>query len=226
MDCEYLFPGKGLVLTTGLAVLLTISACDENNEADVDDAAIVVTKPLEGYDFKSLKTYGLPDKIAIIRRPGDDTAIQLSADTEASVIQQVETNLNARGYQRIAGLDSGAPDFFVELGVMGTVVTDVYYDYWYPTWSYYYDPWYGGYYTSGWGPSAVPYVVSAEIGSLIINIADPNNPNLAIAEIPTIWAGVSVGLMNNTTEHEKSVRVAQDIDQMFHQSPYFASGEN
>jgi hypothetical protein len=209
------------LVMVGLPSLLTFSACDED-EIDDDEAAIVVTKPREGFNFVNIETYALPDKVAVIKDPEDTSAaFYFTEANEKAILQQIQTNLDARGYTRVQPGEGIQPDFMVEVSVIGKTASGVYYDYWYPTWGGYYDSYYGAYYGGAWLPTAVPYVVSADMGSLVINITDPKNPITESEKLPTIWAGVSVGIVSAGSENERSARLVEDINQMFNQSPYF-----
>lgn len=209
------------LLSLAMAVL-SISACDYD-EIEADETDIVVTKPLDGFDFASLRTYALPDKVAVIQDPDSTNTISMSQNTQAIVLQQIETNMNARGYRKILSPDEGKPDLFFEVSAMGTTLTGVYYDYWYPTWGAYYYPYYSSYYSVYWSASTVPYVVSADLGSLIVNVTDPNHPDDANKKVPTVWVGVIGGVLGYGSETDNQRRIVQDIDQMFVQSPYLTS---
>ncbi|HYX37757.1 MAG TPA: DUF4136 domain-containing protein [Oligoflexus sp.] len=223
MEAKCLKFARFLFLIPVFEVILLNAGCDVYDDVvDPEDAALVVTKPLDGYDFAAVQTYALPERVEFIKRTDDNSLVNLSKETESAILERLAENLNARGFRKITEGETEPPDIFTEVSVIASVVEDVYYDYWYPTWGTYYDSYYGSYYSSSWGPSVVPYVVSAEVGSLVINITAPKNANFTNKEIPTVWIGVSMGLLNDTNQSERHARVNQDIDQMFSQSPYFA----
>ncbi|MFO7256560.1 MAG: DUF4136 domain-containing protein [Bacteroidota bacterium] len=173
------------------------------------DQFVVSTNRDANADFGSYLTYFMQsDTIGLVSNiPNDDTII-VGSYYARPVVNQVKSNLNARGYQSVDSDEN--PD----LAVKAYVVKDlnIFQDYVYPP-GYYY-PGYG-YYSYYYYP---PYVqtYAYNTGVLVVEIIDLKNitPQNEVAVIWTAHLGdvfSSVDLVQQTIEA---------IDQAFQQSTY------
>ncbi|HVK62556.1 MAG TPA: DUF4136 domain-containing protein [Bdellovibrionales bacterium] len=181
------------------------------------DPDVVATSSDTSFPFAEATTYVLANNVAEITDP-PSTNVKLSEETRNLILDRVESNMNERGYGRISESSATPPDIFIQVSVMRTTSTDVYYTYWPTYWGSYYDPWYG--YSTGWGTVPVPYIESSTLGSLIIEFTDPNHPNEDAQEIPSIWVGIVAGAVDNETSTGIQSRIESGIDQAFEQSDY------
>src|SRR5262249_41729827 len=138
------------------------------------------------------------------------------------VLQTIAGQLNSRGYTQVPNDGSQPPSLFVEVSKMTTTQTQVYYDYWYGYYGAYYAPYYGTSFGVGWAPVAMPYVTTATLGSLLINVTDPNHPDTTAQKIPSVWAAVLNGVIDGAGQAEIQQRLDTGIAQAFTQSPYFS----
>jgi hypothetical protein len=138
-----------------------------------------------------------------------------------SVLDNIKTQMNNRGYSQVPSDGSVQPDLFLEVSKMTTVYTEVYYSSWPTYWGASYAPYYGASYGAGWAPYSVPYVTSATLGSLIINATNPKNPDPATKQIPVAWTAVLNGIIDNSSTADLQQRTTTGIQQAFAQSPYF-----
>jgi hypothetical protein len=211
----------GTALVLSLASLL-LGACGTDAPSSQEQLDVVATSYEPTYRFQQATTYALPSQVAVISDPGT-TPQTIDPTLNQNVLQTISNELNSRGYtQDTSNNPSNPPSIFVEVSKMNTVTTQVYYDYWYGYYGGYYAPYYGSAYGLGWAPVTVPYIVTATVGSLIINVTDPNHPDNADKKLPTVWTAVLNGVIDNSTQAEIQQRIDTGIQQAFQQSPYFS----
>lgn len=211
---------------TGL-LIASIHACGPGSPSTAQDFRTVSTAQSQTKDFSTIKTYALSDTVQAIEDPNDSGAnSQVSSSFNDQIIAEVKKNLDALGWTRLTNTSGPKPDVVVQVSSMATTHTDVYYSSWYPYWGGYYGSWYGAAYSVGWSPTTVPVVVNSNVGSLIINMTDPNNPNTAEKKIPSLWAGVVNGLLAPAVSQSDTQALAiSGIDQAFNQSPYLKGSQ-
>lgn len=240
------------------AVAFLIAGCGTDVPGNPEDYDVVVTSPDTTFDFAQVTTYTVPTSVPVITSipspiptaspspeataaPVEEPSPLPTASpsptptpTETSIysaviLQSIQDQMNARGYQLVTDPDAPAPDLFVEAATMATTETQVYYDYWYSYWGAYYTPWYGSSIGVGWAPVSTPYVVTSTVGSVIINVTDPSRLDPATQRIPTVWVGVLNGYVTTpvdaaATDPTVVTRIQQGIQQAYEQSPYFQKG--
>ncbi len=201
-----------------VASIILLSGCGSGAPTTVEELDLVVTAFQPEFAFASATTYLLPDKVVVITDPGT-TAEEVDPAVSQHVLEQVGAQLNSRGYVALESGSETPPDLFVEVSKMTTVNADVYYTYWPSYWSAYYAPYYG--YGVGWAATSYPYVSTSAFGSLIINVTNPNQPNTEEMKIPSVWAAVLNGIVDESAPTEIQRRVDNGVSQAFVQSPYF-----
>lgn len=207
-----------------LALLLPLlPSCGPGAPSSAEDFQTVATAQDKETDFSNVRTYALSDSVQAIQDPNDPSSnSQLSAAVNDQVIAKVKSNLDALGWTRLTDTAGPKPDVIVQVSSLATTHTDVYYSAWYPYWGGYYGSWYGPTaYTAGWGPTAVPVVVNSTVGSLIMDMTNPNQPNTADKKIPSLWVGIINNLLSaGLPTAEVQTAAINGIDQAFAQSPY------
>ena len=205
-------------LFAAMTILLAgVVSCYPGEISSVGEADLVVTFFDSAADFESNVTYTMPDSIVRIAEDGGSGSANPAVDDQ--ILAQIEAELTAIGYQRIA-VGGAAPDVVVL--VTGASV-DI--DYWSTGgWWGYWGWW------PGWGPALGPgwvpaypwdpaYPGTQTVGTLAITMLDPNMVSAEDEEIPAIWAGVVNGLLQGSDESVRA-RMVDLIDQVFDQSPY------
>jgi len=203
-----------------LSFSLMLVACGTDAPSTQEQLDLVVTTYQPDYQFQQATTFVLPDKVVVISDPGT-TPEEVDPALSQFVLDDIKGQLTARGYTLLPTDSTEEPSLFVEVSKMTTITTQVYYDYWYSYYGAYYAPYYGSTYGVGWAPVPVPYVTSATLGSLLINVTDPNNPNSAEQTIPTVWAAILNGVIDGASQAAIQQRLDVGIQQGFDQSPYF-----
>lgn len=208
---------------TTLVLLLAASlpGCGVDSDDAAEDFDTVVTARVPEFAFEQVTTYVLADKVAVIQDPENpDANATIDTSREALILQTTAQQMDARGYQRLTDPGAGAdPDVFLQVSAMATTNTTVYYSYWYPYWGTYYAPWYGSTYSAGYAPYASPVVTSVNIGTVVIDMTNPNQPDTANQKIPSIWVGVLSGILDGDVPNLNQ-RITDGIQQAFNQSPY------
>jgi hypothetical protein len=208
-------------LVLGFVIIpLLLSSCGPDAPSTQDQLDLVVTSYQPSFRFDQASTYYLPNQIVVIEDPGTTTE-PVDPALSQHVLQTIAAQLNARGYTQLPAGSTTPPSIFVEVSEMETEVTQEYYGYWYSYYGGYYAPFYGSAYAVGWAPVPTAYVTSSTLGSLILNVTDPNHPDTASKTIPTVWAAVLNGVIDNSTQDQIQQRIDTGIEQAFAQSPYF-----
>ena len=189
------------------------------NEADyIEELDIVYTNYYDQFDFKSKRTYAIPDSVVkisgdnIVDPDGDGKPTFVSQPYAVAIIDQVKSNMAAYGWTLVS--KNSNPDIIVLPSAMTTTNIYYYYDWWYWDW------WYGG----GWGwyyPCCYypAYVTGYRSGSVLVQLIDrsslnPNNDNAAV-----VWTCIFNGLAEGSTSSIVT-RIQTNIDAGFRQSPY------
>jgi len=213
------FKSSYLVLGTLGSIILSSCGVPDATQAELD---ITVTARDPNYKFSQVKTYTLPNTVVVIQDPEATTAKTITSSLNDFAINQVASHFNTAGYQRLTDTNGPKPDFFVEVSVMQTTHTDVYYSSWTSYWGGYYAPWYGAGFA--YAPVAYPYVINSTLGSLIVNMTNPNQPDATTQKIPTQWVAVVNGAVDGSVETQVQARIESGLNEAFNQSPYLKAG--
>lgn len=186
-----------------IAIVLLMGSCYPGGAEYYDETDIVYTHYDNTFDFKSLGTYAMPDKIVKI------TGSDISGDGPETIddkyalpmLQKIEANMTALGWTKVATPETADVVLFPAVWTNTTVY------YWYDYWCWYYP------YYCGWG-YYYPYVSSYTTGTMIMTIV----PRTQESVQPTgVWVAAINGLMSGAYD---ATRVNNAIDQSFKQSPY------
>lgn len=146
-----------------------------------------------------------PDTILIDRPTEPDTRI----DFVTAVIDQVATNAEARGFERVEANEN--PDFAIKIVVLEnfSFSQTVYYPGYY---SGYYG-YYGGYYTPVVNTYASNYV------TMVIEVVDIKHAIDNDGKFIVVWSAYIGDLL---TTYDRKNKILYAVDQAFEQSPYFS----
>ena len=202
--------------------LLSLNSCYTDYGLSTQDYDIVATFFDKETDFQQFQTYTLLDSIVRVKEDGG-TGSDADTKYDQQILNRIADNLQSYGYTSIAPDDvdsTNLPDVFI----LVSAVSSKNYAYspgywwgywgWYPGWGYYpgYGPGWGGYY-----PGGVSY--SFTTGSLLINMLEADNVDVANKTAVINWAAVINGLLDDKSSNISS-RINQAIDQSFKQSTY------
>ena len=190
---------------------LLLAGCYPESPEYIDEYDLVYTDYSPTYDFGAQTTYALPD--SVVKFTGNlaegDAPEMVSPVYGNVVLSAIRDNMNSYGWVEVEATES--PDVLVLPSVISTTYIS-----WSSGgyWGWYY-PWYGGWYYPGYYP---PTVSSMSTGSLIIQMADPNDPS-ANENLPVVWISAINGLLEGSTSG-LITRIDRSVDQAFEQSNY------
>lgn len=198
------------------AIILGLAGGCEPQPDDLTllDEFVVSTNRDSNADFNAYLTYFIPvDTIGLVSNDIRDDTIIIGQNYARPVINQVKSNLNARGFQSVE-LDDN-PDLAVNVYVLKNlnIFQDVSYpgSYGYP--GYYY-PGYYGYYGYNYYPYVSTYAYNT--GVLVIEIVDLKNITPQ-NKVTVIWDAYLGDVFSSV---DLSRQTLDGIDQAFLQSPY------
>jgi hypothetical protein len=202
---------------------LFMYGCYPGGPEYTSDYSLVMTDYDAGFDFGSRKTYFMPDTVNFATND-QDISDDVILGYEELIISQIESNMSARGYDRVDSTAADAPDLFIGVQVIAINNNGVA---WIPG-----GGWWGGYYPPGWGwggwggwyyPPYYPVGYSYKTGTVLINMADPNATDVPEGDdVKIVWFGGLDGLLSSSTANNEA-SVKRGIDQAFDQSPYLQS---
>jgi len=183
------------------AIIVLMVSCYPGGAEYYDEMDIVYSHYDVNFDFKSVGTYAMPDKIVKI------TGNLITGETPEFVddvyanamLQRIDANMTALGWTKTTSSETAD----VVLLPAAWTNTTVYY--WYDYWC-----WYG---YCGWG-YYYPTVSSYTTGTFVMTMI----PNKQESIEPTgVWVAAVNGLLSGAYD---VTRVNDGIDQAFKQSPY------
>lgn len=189
----------------------------------VEDLDIVITDYDDSFDFSGKNTYALVDSISHVG--GENSALDRAFDQE--ILNQIDANMMDRGYTKyevgVTHQDS-MPDFLMRASAV-TFSNDVVYCDYYPgySWGYWggWGYWYPGYgYPGyGWGYPYCGVGYSFDVGTILIEMVDLNNPNTQDSTFTVVWIAGLNGIESGRTSLDQS-RIKNGVDDAFDQSTY------
>jgi uncharacterized protein DUF4136 len=201
--------------------VLVAASCVPEPGADVRTAEpVVVTKFDPQVDFGGFATFATTDAVTLVSPLSD--AGTLPTERSEAIIEQIASNLEARGYRRVAR--TAAPDLGVATTAFLTVSvsTSIYPGSWantpgYPTtptfWGY---P--GGQFYTPWSYSTMAY----KSGTLVVELIDLRDAAAradgGAAQLEVVWTAYAHAYVDGLGTPLPSALPA--IDQAFLQSPY------
>lgn len=194
-----------------------IWSCEpQPDDAKLFDQFVVSTNYDTTANFDSYLTYAIPtDTIGLISNLASDDTIVTGTSYARPVLTAINTNLEARGYQRVERDED--PDLAVNAYVVKNLnlFQQVNGYYGYP--GYYYPGYYGyyGYYYN------YPYVSTYlyNTGVLVVEIVDLKNKT-PDNKVKVIWNSYMGDVFSSIDRNKQTLEA---IDQAFTQSPYVAT---
>lgn len=195
-----------------LSSLATLWGCYPGGPEYVDELDIVYTTFDEEFPFSAKSTYKMPDDIRILSGDPDEDPTFIDPIFAQPMLQRIENNMTARGFTRVEQGEEADMELLPASWSTTTILVSG--GYWGGYWCYW-DPYYCG---GGW---YYPYPVysSYTTGTLVMVIADPQNP-ATDGSRGLVWTAAINGLLTGSYDAN---RVLSAIDQAFKQSPYLSS---
>lgn len=208
-----------LSISVIMVVLLFFSSCHPDGPEYIEDLDIVYTDYDPDFNFSEQNTFAIPDSIVLIDNQSymayaEDSIPETVDPVYGDAIQnQIRENMVDLGWTEVDRTEN--PDVVVLVTASRT--TNLFYNYDWRYWDWYYPGAYTGFgwYYPGYSPG---YISGYRTGSLMIQMA--NVANIGVNNnVPVVWLSVINGVLEGSTENIGN-RLSQTIDQAFAQSPY------
>lgn len=200
--------GKRVVNLLYITLVIAIVGCEpQPDDLKLLDEFVVSTNYNNTIDFSSFETYVVKtDTIGLISNNINDDTIIVGNKYARPVIQQVRSNLDSRGYTEVDGDEN--PDLAINIYIVKNL--DIYQSY---NPGYYY-PSYSGYYNYYYGYPGVSTYVS-NTGILVVEMVDLKNA--VGGQVKIIWNAQMGDVFSSLNLNKQSLDA---VDQAFIQSPY------
>ena len=202
--------GWAMLAMAGVAL---VSGCtkDPMKNLTAEESRIYISNRDNNVNFGTYKTYSIADSVAVINN--NSFAGQQVTPIDQQLLAAVRSELESRGYVRVARTKS--PDLGVNVSRLYNTTTNVVdlYDYW-GGYGGYYDPFYWGYGGYGYGYPAAYGLVQSTEAMISIDLLDLKNAP-ANQTIRVIWNGLIRG-----SGVFSSDAISTGVQALFTQSPY------
>jgi len=195
-----------------------LAGCYPQGPEYTDELDLVLTNYDVNYDFKSSKTYAIPDSVIKITGDvftdpdGNGKPTFLAATYSVPLLAAINQNMANAGWTRVS--QSASPDVVILPSNMTTTNIYYYYDW------YYWDWWYTGWYPYwGWYYPYYPYYVTGyRTGSIFLQMI---NRKVAVNtdNVPVVWSCIINGLAEGSST-DIITRAQNSVNSAFAQSPY------
>lgn len=214
----------GLFSVIVFSATLLFHSCEKSpGMDDLDGKSIVRTSYDKDADFRQQTNYFINDTVYALKWRGRRVIEKWDYENSKaarSMIDNVKSNLDARGYTQVG--DTASCDLAVQVTFISNPTYFVSYPryYWWDYWYYTGGPWYWGYYP--YYPFPVIYAYST--GSTLIDMFDFNAPlkqDTGTGELkrPIVWNAFIEGPLTGSGMYNLG-RILEGFDQAFEQSPY------
>lgn len=200
--------------------MLMAVGCYPEGAEYVEELDVVYTDYDPEFAFSEQSTYAIPDSMVLINSQnfssstGNNSPDIVNPAYANPILDEIKVNMDAMGWTQV----DKEEDLDVILLVSVTRTTNLYYNY---DWNYW-DWWYpGGVGGMGWyypRYSPAGYISGYRSGTLMIQMINASDMGVN-NNVPVVWVGVINGLLEGSTENISN-RLIQTIDQVFKQSPY------
>ena len=212
---EFVKSFKPYTLLSGMLILfiaLALNACYPEGPTSTDELDVVVTVFDKNVDFGKITTFALAD--TVIKLEG---SIDVDDKWDPVILEQVKENMVNLGYTYVPN-DTTLPAPSVAM-VVAVVANENYVvsgGYWwgypgwggwwgYPGWGWYYPPYY--------------YTTTYPLGTLFIQMADPNAVEDPEDPVPVYWFATMNGTLSSSSNVTRD-QIERLINQAFEQSEY------
>ena len=198
--------------------LLVLSNCKPEGPEYVEELDVVYTNYDPNFNFSEQHTFAIPDSIVLISNQnfsstGGNTPEVVDPVYGDQILDLIRENMVALGWTEVEKTEN--PD--VVLLVSASRTTNLFYNYDWRYWDWWYPGAFTGYgmYYPGYSPG---YISGYRSGSLMIQMANVANTGVN-NNVPVVWLSVINGILEGSTENIGN-RLQGTINQAFDQSPY------
>lgn len=186
-----------------LFAFILMASCYPDKPLYYSDLDLTYTNYEKDFDFTSLSTYSLPDKIVKITgnlSEGQEPEY-VKEPYNTQILQTIKDNMAAKGWTKVDDAE------VADLNLLPAAWTNTTVTYWYDYWCWY------SYYYCGWGytyPAVTSYTTGTLVMALVASGEDYIDPK-------GVWGGACNGILSGSYDTK---RVNAAINQAFDQSPY------
>ncbi len=205
---------RPFALVSGLLILFTsiaLVSCYPEGPTSAEELDVVVTVFDKDVDFSKITTFAMTD--TVIKLEG---SIDVDDKWDPVILDQIKTNMEDLGYTYVPNDTTlPPPDVAMVVAVVANenyVISGGWWGYpgwggwWgYPGWGWYYPPYY--------------YTTSYPLGTLFIQMADPNAVEAPDDLVPVYWLATMNGMLSNSSSVTRD-QIKRLINQAFEQSEY------
>ncbi|NPD45207.1 MULTISPECIES: DUF4136 domain-containing protein [unclassified Lentimicrobium] len=193
-----------------IVLAMLVSSCYPDAGISPAETDTVRTSFVSGTDFSLFTYYQIADSVIRIDNEGNVYYEWMKYDE--AILNQVDKNLQTKGYLNIADFPDSIADFNVVVSDLSAVQISYYWSY-FPYGSYYW----GSEQANGYYPMPPPdYMFVSATSYIMVDITD-SDPIL-VTDIPIYWRGIAQGIYSS----EMGTRITNSIDIMFIQSSYLS----
>lgn len=198
-------------------ILPVLDSCYPKGAEYVEELDLVYTNQSPTFDYKSKRTYAIPDNVIKITGDnfedpdGDGKPEFVKATYATPILNALKDNMASYGWQLVD--KNSNPDVILLPTTMVTTNIYYYYDWWY--WGWWYGGWYGWYYPGYYPPSVTGY----RSGSVFVQMIDRTTATPASDNVAVVWNMIVNGLAEGD-QTNIAARIQSSIGSAFKQSPY------
>ena len=209
---KFVHPSKPIIRLLLLLVAAALVSCYPEGPTSADELDVVVTAFDKDVDFGKITTFALADTVVKL-----EGSIEVDDKWDPVILDQIKKNMEALGYTYVPNDTTlPAPDVAMLAAVVANENYVVSGGYWwgypgwggwwgYPGWGWYYPPYY--------------YTTSYPLGTLFIQMADPNAVQEPDDLVPVYWFAAMNGVLSSSSSVTRD-QIERLIDQAFNQSDY------
>jgi hypothetical protein len=192
-----------------LGLMVILFGCYPAGPEYVEELDIAYTNHDKDYNFVSVGTYSMPDKVVKITGKENAPPEYVKDIYAFPILAQIDANMQKLGWSKVA---ANSTEDIQLLPAAWESTTILYGGYWGGYYCWYYPYYCGGY---GW---YYPYsaVYTYTTGTLVMTMTDLTQPSTD-GNRRVVWTGAINGLLSGAYD---AGRVNKGIDQTFTQSPY------
>ncbi len=193
---------------------ITSNSCYNDYGMSTSDYDVVLTLFDDNANFGQYQTYAILDTVFHITEDGEDSNL-LTREFDEDIIQRIESNMLALGFQKQDNPETNTPDVVVVVAATASRNFNIWT--WYPGYGYPGWGWWGGWYYP-WTS-----VTAYDLGTLLFSIVDTEDLDLEEERYNGVWIAGINGILQSSNANLS--RLNGQIDQAFMQSGYLAPNQ-
>jgi hypothetical protein len=202
---------------SSLFVAALFISCYPGDPLSTGELDVVTTLFDSRANFATKLTYAMPDTVIHLADSTEDI-VEIDRQYDQLILDETNRQLQQAGFTRVTNPQQA--DVLIVPAATVTLYAGYQPYWWY--WSYWYPfpPGWGGWYP--WYPVGGT-VYTYRVGTVFINMVDPDQRDNANKRVSTIWIAALNGVVD--TASSNAARISSGIAQAFEQSQYLSQGK-